>query len=130
MYLILYLSGAFHQVLSMFFNQCIKMHKQLLDSNRTGNYHALRIIIEPNLYERRNCNARRPKTITEDGGTGETKDITQEVPTESPLEECKLLVESIQSRKKIMNLYFKNKCPKLERQYQQIIEWENNKDSS
>ena len=56
------------------------MHKQLLNSNRARNYHALRIIIKPNLYERRKCYVRRPKTITEDGGTGETKDITQEVP--------------------------------------------------
>ena len=42
-------------------------------------------------------------------------------------EECKSLVECIQSRKKIMNAYFAN-TPKMERQYQQIIEWENNRD--
>lgn len=42
-------------------------------------------------------------------------------------EECKSLVECIQLRKKIMNAYFSN-TPKMERQYQQIIEWENNRD--
>ncbi len=45
-------------------------------------------------------------------------------------EECKLLVECLQSRKKIMNEYFRNKQSKMERQYQQIIEWENNRDES
>lgn len=45
-------------------------------------------------------------------------------------EDCKILIESIQIRKKIMNSYFKNKRTKMERQYQQIIEWENNRDSS
>ena len=44
-------------------------------------------------------------------------------------EECKLLVETIQLRKKIMNAYFAS-IPKMERQYQQIIEWENNRDIS
>lgn len=44
-------------------------------------------------------------------------------------EECKLLVETIQLRKKIMNAYFAS-TPKMERQYQQIIEWENNRDIS
>lgn len=44
-------------------------------------------------------------------------------------EECKLLVETIQLRKKIMDAYFAS-IPKMERQYQQIIEWENNRDIS
>lgn len=44
-------------------------------------------------------------------------------------EECELLVETIQLRKKIMNAYFAS-IPKMERQYQQIIEWENNRDIS
>lgn len=41
--------------------------------------------------------------------------------------DCKFLINNISERKKIMNTYFSS-TPKMERQYQQIIEWENNRD--
>ena len=62
-----------------------------------------------------------------------TKKSTEKINKLKTNEDCVELIERIHARKRIMNKYFKNsneeknKREKIERQYQQIIEWENNR---